>query len=56
MVQHLSKEASSVGASREAKKIDIVSRRVVSHQELCELVPLRVHDFLEGVEAAIREN
>jgi hypothetical protein len=37
MVQHLSEKTSSVCASREAKEVDIISRRIVSHQKLCML-------------------
>lgn len=34
MVKHLSEETRSVGTSREAKEVDIISRSIVSHQEL----------------------
>jgi hypothetical protein len=34
MIQHLGKETSSVGTPGEAEKIDVVSGRVVAHQEL----------------------
>jgi hypothetical protein len=34
MVQHLSKETSSIGAPGEAEEIDVVSGCIVAHQEL----------------------
>ena len=33
MVEHFGAETSGVGASTEAKEVDVVSRRVVAHQE-----------------------
>jgi hypothetical protein len=38
MVQHLGEETSSIGTSGEAEKIDIVARRVVTHQKLRTLI------------------
>jgi hypothetical protein len=57
MVQHLGEKTCSIGASRKTEEVDIISRRVVSHQELCILATNAkclesVLEFLHDVERA----
>jgi hypothetical protein len=35
MIQHLSKETSSIGAPGEAEEVNVIAGRIVAHQELC---------------------